>query len=298
MDLLIIYSEEKKGELVSLATLLFEKNIKFNPVPMPLVWDIHQSEDLLFWLKKNTHSVFLVSPVDVNNPFFIFAAGYCLGSHEKSYILDTLGGTFPEGWKGRFNLFKEFSVFMDRLYEEKVRWEQFLDRVDAKGQILERGRDVTNSSLVEAIEEGDIGCVQLFLRAGFSPNLTNKSGVPLICLATRKAHNSIVKLLAEHGADVNLKSRDRENTALMDAAAEGNLDLLATLIRLGADLNQVSRNGQTALVLAVGKGADDVALMLLKAGADPEITDKLGMSAKTYAHLFKRTAVLELLEAQ
>jgi len=81
----------------------------------------------------------------------------------------------------------------------------------------------------------------------------------------------------------------------MDAAAEGLTDIVRELIRRGADLTGLSRNGQNALVLAIGKGAQDIAAILLEAGADPFVPDKLGMNACQYAQLLSRKEFLTLV---
>ena len=115
----------------------------------------------------------------------------------------------------------------------------------------------------------------------------------MLGLAVRANHLGVMRLLADRGADVNARSRDRENTPLMDAAAEGSADMVGELIGRGADLSGLSRNGQGALVLAIGKGAQDVASLLLDAGADPFVPDKLGMNACQYAQLLGRKEFLD-----
>ena len=82
----------------------------------------------------------------------------------------------------------------------------------------------------------------------------------------------------------------------MDAAAEGNTEILTRLIADGARLNVKSKSGQTALILAVGRQAEDTALTLIESGADIDIKDDLGMSAKKYAELFKLERVLSLMD--
>jgi ankyrin repeat protein len=108
----------------------------------------------------------------------------------------------------------------------------------------------------------------------------------------------VIRRLLDAGADVNLRSRDRDNSPLMDAAAEGLTDIVRELISRGADLDGLSRNGQSALVLAIGKGAQDVAAILLEGGADPFVVDKLGMNACQYAQLLGRQDFLALVASK
>jgi ankyrin repeat protein len=61
-----------------------------------------------------------------------------------------------------------------------------------------------------------------------------------------------------------------------------------------ADLT--SKDGQTALVVAVGRNDAEVARLLVSGGADPDLPDKLGLTARKYAALFKNPAILALFD--
>ena len=78
-----------------------------------------------------------------------------------------------------------------------------------------------------------------------------------------------VKLLAQHGADVNLADPKKGQTPLMWAAAEGHSDVVEALIGLGADVKAASKGGFTPLVFAAIKNDANSVRSLLKAGADP-----------------------------
>ena len=72
-----------------------------------------------------------------------------------------------------------------------------------------------------------------------------------------------------------------------------NLDVKQAEI---VDLNTVSKDGQTMLVLAVGADKTEIVKMLAENGANPDIKDGMGMSAYDYAVLFKKTEILSILE--
>lgn len=287
MELLIIYSESKKGELVSLASLLHLKGIQFEPFALPRGWGLWDSEDLVQTMKNNSHWLFLIDHDDLANPALLFASGYGVAVHERCFVLDP-SGLVPGYWKALFRVCSDFTSLVNDLAAELRRWTHYLACLEAKSKLMERGVEVSNSAFLEAVEKGDLGSCELFLQAGFSPDLTNKKGVSILCQAVRSAHLGVVRLLLEKGADINLRSRDRDNSPVMDAAAEGLIDIVRELIARGADLGSVSRNGQNALVLAIGKGAQDVAGLLLEAGGDPFVVDKLGMNAVQYAQLLGR----------
>jgi uncharacterized protein len=76
-----------------------------------------------------------------------------------------------------------------------------------------------------------------------------------------------VRVLLDHGADVNAKESWRGQTALMWASAEGNVTTVELLLKAGADLHARENGGFTPLLFAVREGKIDVVRTLLKAGA-------------------------------
>jgi ankyrin repeat protein len=99
---------------------------------------------------------------------------------------------------------------------------------------------------------------------------------------------SIVRLLIQHGADVNPK-RDNEIPALVKAAEAGNVAVTSELLDHGADPNARTRLGQTALFSAAIKGHDRVVEALLNGGADVDAKDKEGRSALLFLASEKKT---------
>jgi uncharacterized protein len=68
-------------------------------------------------------------------------------------------------------------------------------------------------------------------------------------------------------------------TPLMYAARQGSLGAARVLAETGADLNLKDPDGTTALVFAILNGHYDTAALLLKKGADPNLADSTGMAA-------------------
>ncbi|BGO94078.1 hypothetical protein NBRC10512_003711 [Rhodotorula toruloides] len=64
------------------------------------------------------------------------------------------------------------------------------------------------------------------------------------------------------------------NTALMSAAAIGNLEILTLLIGAGADVNAVNNKEQTALHYAASKGHVNIGRLLISKGADINARDR------------------------
>ncbi|MBQ5473084.1 MAG: ankyrin repeat domain-containing protein, partial [Treponema sp.] len=75
-----------------------------------------------------------------------------------------------------------------------------------------------------------------------------------------------------------------------------NTEITKLLIDKGADVNIINKEGQTMIILSVGADNVEISRMLCEAGADVDIQDQMGMSAYGYASLFKKQALLEVLE--
>ena len=94
------------------------------------------------------------------------------------------------------------------------------------------------------------------------------SGRPLMMAAKKYAGLATVNLLVARGADVN-GSDQYGRTALIMAARYGRIETVRILLSQGADANaeSIMRKWKTALIAAVLRGHDDVALLLREAGA-------------------------------
>jgi hypothetical protein len=88
----------------------------------------------------------------------------------------------------------------------------------------------------------------------------------------------ILQELINKGCNPNASDRNG-NTALIEAAAVGRLDLVKLLIDAGADINATNKYGNTALIEASAGGYLDVVKYLLSKGADDGIENKQGRAA-------------------
>ena len=123
-------------------------------------------------------------------------------------------------------------------------------------------------------------------------------GETALMWAAAENHAEVAQLLVEHGADINARSqlmsypKDRFGlegvisilphgywTPLMYAARQGSLGALRVLLKAGADLNLSDPDGTTALVFAIINSHYDAARLLVEAGADPNLADTAGMAA-------------------
>jgi hypothetical protein len=164
----------------------------------------------------------------------------------------------------------------------------------AKYEILDRGIPFTKEAMADCVVGGNIVAVSLFIEAGFSPNIQDRFGIPLMNLAARMGDRKMVNMLLKAGAQVNRQAEDRHSSALLDAVAGSFHGIVKDLLAAGAAVNLKSRDGQSALVVAVGLNDEVSAEMLLRAGANPDEADNLGASARKYAALFNKPAMMAL----
>ena len=162
-------------------------------------------------------------------------------------------------------------------------------------KLLTMGIPFTADSFAYYLEKDKPEIYNMFIDAGMPVNAKTGEGVPLLSIAVRSDHFDQVKWLLGLGADINAVSGDRGYTAVMDAVWRKNYDITKFLVEKGADLSTVSSDGQPILVLAVGNGNEKIVELLLKSGADADLADSMGMSARGYANLFKKPGMVEIM---
>ena len=90
---------------------------------------------------------------------------------------------------------------------------------------------------------------------------------PLI-RAAEEGNSSQVNTLIQEGIPVDQKGGSMEETALIIASRHGNLGIVRTLLKNGADINARSKYGDTALIAATYFCHSNIAEFLLENGAD------------------------------
>jgi hypothetical protein len=229
-----------------------------------------------------------------------FLAGFACGSRIPFLVYqdETVIGIEP-AIVFSFTAFRAQEALKKYLLSEKeasIKQAEARVALKARETLLEIGIPLTEESLVQCVAENRVTEVSLFFTGGFSPDTRNKNGVPLICVASRQGSGDVLRFLISSGAKLDLQSEDRSSTGLIDCVMGNHYQMALDLIEAGADLNFRTKDGQTALVLAVGAGYVKITEALLEAGADPDIADSLGVSARKYAALFGKSSVTGLFE--
>ncbi|XP_037105715.1 KN motif and ankyrin repeat domain-containing protein 3 [Syngnathus acus] len=146
-----------------------------------------------------------------------------------------------------------------------------------------------NSALHYSVSHSNFGVVDLLLDTGMCcVDKQNKAGytaIMLAALSTVKEHDdmSVVKKLFSKG-NVNAKASQAGQTALMLAVSHGRQEMVEALLECGADVNVQDDEGSTALMCASEHGrAEIVKLLLEQPGCDISVVDNDGSNALSIA---------------
>ncbi len=181
--------------------------------------------------------------------------------------------------------------------------------------------------LLSAARRGDANRLMVLMMNGADPNSRDdRRQTPLHLAIAGEADKAVEYLLAHPALDVGAINQSGE-TPLMLAALRGRLDWVQALVRRGAlinepgwnalhyacsgpdqgvvawllaqgaDIEAISANGTTALMMAAGYGEGSSVELLLKAGAQPQRRNEQGLSAADFARRAGRDRIADRLEA-
>ena len=189
-------------------------------------------------------------------------------------------------------------------------------------------------AMLEAGERGDLSAINRLITVGTKVDVHDESLRTPLYLAVEKNRIEAVKLLLAEGASVNAQARDRDTPWLL-AGALGRAEILRLMIPHGPNLSILNRFGGTALIPACEKGHveavrvlldtavdldhinalgwtclieiaylsdgsprhQEIARLVLAAGANPNLADKRGTTALAHATARHLTALAAILKA-
>lgn len=157
----------------------------------------------------------------------------------------------------------------------------------AAGNWLDEGLDPNfaadrlGSGLMIAAWEGNIPMMELFLRHGADINFVNAADEQALMLAAWKGQVAALRWLLAHGAQINREGR--QWSALHYAVFAGQDEIAKILIDRGADINALSNNGSSVLMMAAREGREELARELLRRGADKTPINDWGDNAFSWA---------------
>lgn len=178
-----------------------------------------------------------------------------------------------------------------------------------------------------AVKQDDAGAIRTLLARGFDPNVRDPNGQHGLFLAIKEPSPNVAAALIDW-PKTEVESRTRaDESPLMLASLKGQTDLVKKLIARGADVNKPgwaplhyaatnghteimtlllenhayidasSPNDSTPLMMAALYGTPSAVKLLLEAGADPSIKNRLGLTAIDFANRDKRTEAAEIIAA-
>nr|XP_057928397.1 KN motif and ankyrin repeat domain-containing protein 4 isoform X2 [Doryrhamphus excisus] len=160
-----------------------------------------------------------------------------------------------------------------------------------------------NMALHYSVSHSNFPVVKLLLDTGLcETDNINKAGYTPVMLAALTAAESpddleVAQQLLQLG-DVNARSRQTGQTALMLAVCHGRLSMVKLLLSCGADVNAQDGEGSTALMCASEHGHTHIARLLLETGhCDTSLTDKNGQTAQEVAEGASHPDIVDHLKA-
>ena len=123
------------------------------------------------------------------------------------------------------------------------------------------------------------------------------TGIEVILMnAAEQGDMERVSSILLQGVDVNVKDQNGM-TALMHASMHGRMSVIPQLISVfRADVNTKAVNGMTALMAASFQGHKNVVSWLLMKGADPNAKATTGDTALSFARKRNHTDIMSILQ--
>jgi uncharacterized protein len=158
---------------------------------------------------------------------------------------------------------------------------------------------LAGGTLLDTVESGDhTAAMRLLSVKGANVNATAADGTTAIMYAAANGDLDLVRALIKAGANVKL-SNQFGTSAITEAAIIGSTPIVEALLKAGADPNFKTPNGETPLMSAARTGKIDAAKALLDAGADINAKETWGeQSALMWAAAQSQAEMVKFLASR
>ena len=134
----------------------------------------------------------------------------------------------------------------------------------------------------------------LLRKKGMRIDQADSNGYTPLARAVGRGFPGMVRLLVAGGANVNVVTREK-NTLLMLSVESGNPEITGMLLARGVDVNARNALGNTALMLAAANGFDRTVALLLDAEADAQLRNLDDQNAYDIAINAGHSQIAELI---
>jgi uncharacterized protein len=157
------------------------------------------------------------------------------------------------------------------------------------------GAEDYNGNPARAARQNDAEAVREMLTGGdSSPNQTDEESRTALQYAALNGNLEIIAILIKAGAKLDLAD-PLGNTALHLATDRNQTEAGELLLAAGAEVDPQNHDGMTPLMIAASRGDTQLALYLLAKGASTTITDFTGRDALAWAEEGHHPAVAAAL---
>jgi 26S proteasome non-ATPase regulatory subunit 10 len=140
------------------------------------------------------------------------------------------------------------------------------------------GSGWTALMMAASLKDGD-GMVDFLLAKGADVDEKTNNGQTALHFAASKSNLDTARKLISHKASARVKDKRGQLPLHRAAAVAGNVPLVKLLLDHKSQINATDIDGCTALHHAIAEGNGDIALALLKAGAESDKKDSSGSFA-------------------
>ncbi len=176
-----------------------------------------------------------------------------------------------------------------------------VNRLIAAGADLEQRDGQRQTPLLLAVAGNHVAVAKALLAAGASPNAQAANQDTPWLLAGASGRTEIIAAMLPLKPDLTIRNRYGGN-ALIPACERAHVETAKLLLTSGIDVNHVNNLGWTCLmeIVILGDGGprhQQVARLVLDAGADPNLPDKDGVSPLQHARKRGQIEVARLIAA-
>lgn len=156
--------------------------------------------------------------------------------------------------------------------------------------LIDRGADVECiqwdsywTPLFEAVRSENKDVVAQLLKNTVRVDARGLNAETPLFIAAQLGNVGIIKLLIDHGANIEARKGANFKTPLYEATSEGHMKAVKLLLQEGANIECICEGGATPLLEASRRGHEAVVEFLLEKGANTEVSTETGRTSLDWA---------------